>query len=608
MGNPFGISFPRLFKPDAFTADVTPGNLKRWVTTLKQHELGESTRQLYERLKMTNRVELAPRVRFDWLDSLNEPLQIIVAGLRAHYQNKPFPLSEKAMAVAQLANALHEEMILAYRRILSSPPDTSLLGRSNDRSMRQIACYRLFAHAGEMLSNYQMMYTPAPPGMWRHLHAYYGRIRSQGWADTPISGVAAPATIEYLYRKALLLALVPAQLVPVREWQKIEGNIDTWVARLPLLDARQRTSAHAQYCIRFELDAPIAGVTDKCCSACNTRVSGVLLDTAPLITELEHYLASNTEVSKTDSDEKRLAPETIQMLLRAWRIPEAPREARTPVDLPLTIVSGLDNIHAILADEPRTHSASRGEGTDAAALNIRVPDLTLAEVKSRPVLSAFPEETFLGQRDQGEDVWAPSYGKERFVEPPRAWFDTPRKHTVDTLTARAVDASATGYRLEMELPEKSTLRLGELIALRGTSAAGWELFLLRWVRRIDSERVTLGLERIGDGLRAIDLIAQGSDSTRAVLHAVTALDEEMTPLLLMPTLPSLARKRLTIRHAGEETAITLADNLALSPLFESYAYGASEALTELEAWMQATQKSRTSGKTADHFDEVWSLL
>jgi hypothetical protein len=393
----------------------------------------------------------------------------------------------------------------------------------------------------------------------------------------------------------------------VREWQKIEGSIDAWLALTPLLEASQRPTDRAHYCIRFELDAPVAGATDKCCRACDHRLSGVLLDTAPLIAELDNYLASSVANGKSVADEKWPAPETLQMLKRAWRIPEAPREVRTPVDLPLTIVSGLDNIHAMLADEMQT-TTTAPEERKTAALNIRVPELTLADVRSRPVLSAFPDGAFLGQRDQEVDVWKLSYGDEKFVEPQRAWHETSHEHKVDALSARAVDASATGYRLEMQLPAKSTLRLGELIALRGTSAKGWELFLLRWVRRMDSERVTLGLERIGDGVRAIELIVQGRDTTRAVLRAVTALDEEMTPLLLMPTLPSLSRKSLAIAYAGEETAISLASNLVLSPWFESYVYSARDAMAERETWVHAAQKSGSTGKKEDQFDEVWDLL
>jgi hypothetical protein len=253
--------------------------------------------------------------------------------------------------------------------------------------------------------------------------------------------------------------------------------------------------------------------------------------------------------------------------------------------------------------QPATAAPQEGK---TAALNIRVPELTLADVRSRPVLSAFPEEAFLGQRDQAADIWKLSYGEEKFVEPQRAWHETPHEYKVDSLSARAVDASATGYRLEMALPENSTLRLGELIALRGASTKGWELFLLRWLRRMDSERVTLGLERIGDGVRPIELIVQGRDATRAVLRAVTAHDEEMTPLLLMPTLPSLTRKSLAIRFANEETAITLANNLVLSPWFESYAYSASDVMAKRKTWVDAAQKS--SGKTEDQFDEVWDLL
>lgn len=601
MGNPFGVSLPPLSTAEALAVDVRPASLRRWVSTLNLQMLGESTRQLYEQLQLINRVELTPRVRFDWAESLQDPLQAIVARLCEHYRNKPFPLSEKAMAVAQLSNALHEEMIFAYRRILSSHPDTSLLGRGSDRLMRQIACFRMFVHAGEILSNYQMMYTPPPPGMWRHLHAYYARIRSQGWANTPISGVAAPATLEHLYRRTILLALLPKQLVPMREWQKIAGKIDAWLALPHLLEARQRTTNRAQYCIRFELDTPVAGATDRCCPACDNRLVGMLLDTAPLIAELQHYRDCQIDADNRAADEEWPAPETIQMLLRAWHIPEAARQPRTPVDLPLTIVSGLDNIHTILAEEARTTSTSSSE-ENTSTPNFSVPELTLADVKSRPVFSAFPEEAFLGQRDPEQDVWKLSYGEEKFMETPPAWYDAPRKEMVDALTARAVDASATGYRLEMALPKRSTLRLGELIAVRGTSTKGWELFLLRWVRRIDSERVTLGMERLGDGLHAIDLIVQGSDSTQAVLRAITVIDEERIPLLLMPKLPSHTRKRFAIRNSGVDTPITLAEKLGHSPLFESYLYSSNNPLAE------RTQAGETPGRNEDPFNEVWRLL
>lgn len=604
MGNPFGISLPPLTSAEAQALDMRPASLKRWLASLDVQERGEATRQFYERLVLSNRIEMAPRARFEWAESLRDTLRVIMDGLRSHYQSKPFPLAAKALAVAQLANTLHEEMILAYRRVLASPPDSSLLGRSSDRQMRQVACYRLFDHAGEMLCNYQMMYLPAPPGMWRHLHSYYGRIRSQGWAGTAIAGIEAPATIEYLYRRMLLLALVPVQRIPARELGKIKGKIDTWLPLLSLSTAQQRPAARPLFCVRFELDAPVAGGVDTCCGACGHRLAGVLLDTAPLIGELEAQLKSD---AKGASAAEHGAPsfETLQILLRAWHIPETPRAPRTPVDLELTVVSGLDNIHAILSAPSPSAGA---DGEESAAERFHLPELTLDDINRKPVLSAFPGGSFLGQREQERDVWKLSYGEEKFEALSSIWNGTASEKHVDALPARAVDASDAGYRLEMELPEKSSLRLGDLIALHGASNLGWELFLLRWIRPLEGGRAALGLERIGDGLRAVDLVVQGSDSARATLPALSALDEEVSPLLLMPTLPALSKKRLAIRDGEAEASITLADNRALSPLFESYTYHVNETVRKQLAGLHSATKREPVGEEETPFHELWTLL
>src|SRR5512143_2622396 len=115
MANPFSMPLPHLVNPVSLSLDSTPAGLKHWAATLDLKDLGNATRQLYEQLRLTNRAEIPVRLRLDWLETLPGIVQTIAEGLRTHYQNKPFPLSDTEMAVAQLANALHGEMILGYR-------------------------------------------------------------------------------------------------------------------------------------------------------------------------------------------------------------------------------------------------------------------------------------------------------------------------------------------------------------------------------------------------------------------------------------------------------------------------------------------------------------
>lgn len=605
MTNPFSTPLPPLHSPESLGLDARPAALKRWTAALNTHDLGSSTRQLYEQLRLTNRCELPTRVRFEWLESLAEPLKLIAAGLRKHYLNKPFPLSDKGQAVAQLANALHQEMMLSYRRLLAAPPDTTLLGRGSDRQMRRTACYRLFVHSGEILCNHRFTYSEVPHGLWRHLHAYFARVRRQGWADDPIPGITPAVTLERQYRMLLLHSLLPTPMVPVREWQSLQHEIDAWVSMTPLLDITDRPTQRAFYCIRFELDAPLAAITEQCCGACAERPAGVLFDTTPLVAELERRLQSATPQRSITRHEEKLSHETLQMLLRSWRIHDAAREQRKEVDIPLTIVFGVEDIHAVLSAETQPKSAAPVEASSTGPRS-RIPDFTLENVHQKPVLSAFPAESFLGQRDQEGDIWDTVYVGREIPAPQPVWARIPEGKKVEPLSARAVDASKAGYRLVMELSENSGIRLGELIAVHGACVEGWELFLLRWIRRIDERRVTLGLQRIGDGVRPVDLIVQSNGGSRALLRALTALDEEMNSLLLMPLLPSLVNKRFALGYADKESGITLAENRALSLLFDTYHYHTSEALAEQAAWLREARQP--DGRNEDPFHEVWRTL
>ncbi len=605
MANPLSMPLPHLVHPASLSLDSAPAALKYWATTLDLKDLGGATRQLYEQLRLTNRAEMPARLRLDWLESLVGMVKTITEGLRAHYQNKPFPLSDTEMAVAQLANALHGEMILGYRHILATPPDTSLLGRSSERQMRQIACYRLFVHAGEILNNYQAMYSDPPAGMWRHLHAYYGRVRRQGWANVPVPGTPPQTSIEMEYRKTLLLALQPSQQVPFGEWQKIKQNIDEWVPLAPLLDARNRPVDRPLYCIRFELDMPMAAATDQCCGACDSHTVGVLLDTKPLIAALEERLEFwNTERASSSGDGHEPAMESLKMLLRSWRIPESPRALRVPADVPLSIVSGLENIHAVLSGE--SHRNQQGRSPNKSQLISAVTRDPLGEKQHKVYFSAIPEGIYPGVfESEGEVVEINYSGWESAL--PSPWRIPPRERKVEPLPAKAVNVSNAGYRLEMVLPEKNTIRLGELIVLRGARGESWELFVLRWVRRIGGERATLGLERIGDGLHAIDIIVQGSDETRGVLHALTVFDEEMNTIVVMPQLPSLGKKRLTIRHGETETPITLVGNLTLSRLFESFVFKLKDVV-ERGKRTKESDKSMVKMNSPDPFSAIWGVL
>lgn len=608
MSSPFNLPFPPQSAPKALGLDASSGRLVRWGASLNLTDLGSSTKALLEQLRLTNRADLKPATRYEWLESLAAPMQAIVSGLQKHYLHQPFPLPPKGMAVAQLANTLHGELMLGYRLLLAARPDTSLLGRRGDRQRRMVACYRLFLHAGEILCNQRLTYHSTPAGMWRHLHAYFAHVTGHGWGALPMPG-AATATIDNQYKKMLLLSLLPSQMFPASEWQELNRRLDEWGWMASLHGATQRAAGRRLYCVRFDLDAALAAPTEACCGACDTKLSGVLLDTAPLIEALEWRIAGSVPHQapfEHASGECRLAPETLQLLLRAWRIPTAPREQRRKVELPLRLVAGLHAIHQMLADDGTAHSPPAADDAPPAH-GIAVPNFTLAEIGARPAPGAFPDQAFLGQRDSAGDVWDTVYVGKELPPPVSHWSDGLQREPIEPLAAHALDASSSGYRVELELPEQHDFRLGELVAVCEPRQGRWKLCLLRWIRPVAQQRAALGLEWIGDEPQAIEVRVSGQKSVPATLHGLTGYDPAMNPVLLMPLLPSLTSKRLAITHGGHTTDITLGKDLAFSPLFESFLFTAVDSAQEAAA-RQAEPRPPQRDTGEDPFGDIWRSL
>lgn len=569
MNNPFSHYLPPQRPPAELGLDVRLSHLKRWSGALDSRQLGETTRALLERLRLTNRTQMGAAERFAWLESLVIPLNGVLDGLRRHYLHKPFPLPTKSQSVAQLANTLNSEMVVGYRLVLAAKPVTSWFGRRADRQRRLLACFRLFTLAGELLNNYRLLYLPPPPGLWRHLHSYYRQLLALGWEREVLLHVkgGADITIEARYKRELLLSLLPTQMFAETQWRALQQRLDEWVAQAPLYRAAQRPTGKRLFCIRFDLDTPLAAATEVCCGACDRTTSGLLLDTEPLLEMVEWALAGSAPEQSPLHEQSpacRLPQELLQQLLRAWRIPHEPREERKRIDLPLQLVCGLHEIHKLLAS-----------GKGAAA----------------------PQQGH--EEHAGEGVTIGYRGRE-VAEAPPLWHGGAE----EGLKAHASDASGHGFRVELELPPSHTFQLGELVALRSLGHEGWSLCLLRWARRIDERHAALGLERIAEHPHPVEVRVATADATATQAQpGLTCYDQEMNATLLMPLLLSRTASELHLAHQGGGVAILLEENLALSPRFDAYRFSSADKEVAIDPLMP--QLIAANGEA---FGELWGSL
>lgn len=166
----------------------------KWVHALPIMNVGETTKQLYQTLQELTRVKMSEETRYELLEILRPTVHNILHALAKHYLNQAVLLPDRANKVASLAQSLRTYLATAYKVVAydcSEKLMTKLsiigIGRRQQLQLAAQAFERAITELNGLLLETQLLYLPAPAGLWSDLHTLHHAASTHGVASIAVA-------------------------------------------------------------------------------------------------------------------------------------------------------------------------------------------------------------------------------------------------------------------------------------------------------------------------------------------------------------------------------------------------------------------------------------
>lgn len=433
--------------------------------------------------------------RIDALEGMRAPVAGLCEGIEQQLGAESHPLPPAKEKLVETACAFHRGLGRNYALGLYElcAPDGKLPMLKGKAAAT--AAVRALHHLGIVLQWSYRLYRTPPQGAWRRLHALHRFAEQLGVADKLVADPlpdGAEIDARQAYAHALLLALSNPYRFSPRELR------DAWLL----------TRAFAPYCALGPATTTGIGVDENSDEGpgyvpeerIHGQAGALALDLSPLKRFLEDHAAlqpSGIERMSFRQRGGRTLEVTIAFLHRlrsSWAGAAERGFVRLDAAHELDAVIGLHALHFVLA------------GNDDFG-------------------------TFM-QRIHG------SYITLSTREQAASWTADTNSARPRILSARVLDQSLCGYRLQLQSDSALRIRVGEVIGLAPAAEEGetqeWMAGLIRWLRA-DNHGVFAGVELLARRARpaGVRLSAGEDDELRAPQRAVWLPDDGDGPSLLV---------------------------------------------------------------------------
>ncbi|MBZ0072594.1 MAG: hypothetical protein WCY26_05925 [Thiohalobacteraceae bacterium] len=576
--------------PDSF--DSRPAQVERWIAALPLANLGESGRRLYHTLIETNQTELPAEQRLAMLERLRAPLQTVADAMKAHFVGQPLPLTDKRRQIAELAQALAQQLALGYRIVVEDSAKGR--GRFGNRRTRAVAIHRALNDLGTVLLRAYQTYAPYPTGVWSDIHALYQAAEADGIDATAIQDPEQPAvenTIEACYKRILLLALAcPYRLRP-GEVEQIHAWLADWCRHATLERLAEPRNPTGRFVVDFQSDVPpiylvlhAAEYRDETCRILNaTRLAEVVRD----------HLGSLRRDGQTG---QRVNEQVLRRLMLAWGVLPKRRFSRRQRHSTAVVALGLSTAHYFIGGE----AAFAGDAANPGLFD----NLARFDAKEPAAVRRTTRDVWeLGGARPLHDTHTRAAATQYIdfqstTAPTGVSTKTPGAPDYRTHDWKMVNVSAGGYRLLWDSTAGSQARVGELLGLReSTDLDSFHLGLgvVRWMK-VAAEGLELGVEMLAPGAVAVGAKKRGAgEYTRCLLlPAIEALDQPAT--LLTAALPYRVGDHLLVNSHGKELRVELTKLVENTGIFAQFQFHPLH------------HGAGTDAGTRDDFEALWELL
>lgn len=548
--------------------DIHPATVKKWVEQLPLGSTGESSKQLYHALKQVNCQQNSLEHHLEFLELISPTLTLLYPRLSKYFTGTSLPLNTKTRNVIHITTSLLTEILIGYQAILRALITKKPFGWKKPFSL---AVHHTLIYSSQILCTQRLAYQKNAKGIWHEIFWCYQQVANLRLLNKNFRNCAEKqekTTIEYEFKKLLLLSLLSANNLGQKNMQEVHNLIPLWIKHSDIL-IDEPDEKETCFTLNLLSDVPpyLIGTRND-----NTQqtVSQHYLSTHNLKTILSKHFNSIEDDGAIKLGKNILSKVTIQSLLTSWSRNHLRAEARKKGSGFVDIITGITAIHFVLnqQDQPAYDEISTVLPDDITDFE---STLTIEPINHSSKDDMLNLDHFLANSDQEEDIWGKVY--ENNINTPQAeanWTESGVYKVYNFTKSILLDYSKGGYRLSVNDKKIDSLKHNELVAVREHALAPWALAQVKWLHYSEKGDVQFGLNILTRHVLPIHVRYHANGTLSKPLPCLLGLNKKDL-MLFSPTLPTnLNGKKLQLEHQKQYSHLHLKNKVLSTPAFDIY--------------------------------------
>ncbi|VAW64628.1 DnaK-related protein [hydrothermal vent metagenome] len=481
-----------------------PRKVKKWLTELKQANMGDYTRRIYNGMLTLNRQSMTPKHRLENMETLREPCRHIFNQLHKHFVSRSLPLPEKSMKIIHLNQALLNEIAIGYKILIFESANDLV---KYDAKIALLACERSLHYYSELLLRTSQIYASLAKGVWWDIHRIYAYAEQKGihkkdMVEPELHGMEI--SVEDYYKQILLFSLARPNSLRQSDTERLYKSIGDW-AKLTTLSGKPGKNELDRYFVsRLDGDLPPNCVSEDDLKNLQQIRS---IDTSRLVERLQKTDTNQEDFSAAISIGDNVSQETLRTLIISWSLCAKRRFSRAVRTSDIVVAIGLNPIFEALNSEviaPKSKTRNPGKIFSLES----IPD---NEMANKDIFAKQEDDsTFFITHPDLKSTSSHTAHAWDMVSKGRALTDTytrelqAQEKNTGEINKEAPDlhwqlsnVSAGGYCLHWNSDRPSRALVGELVSIREQGVDNtyvWRVGVIRWMKYNYAEGLEIGVQ------------------------------------------------------------------------------------------------------------------
>jgi len=611
------LNIPEQIEPGSDDFPSHPRKLKKWLTGLKQANMGDFTRQIYNGLLKINRLTVAPKHRLENMEMMVDHARHVFDQLHKHFVNRTLPLPEKSLKIINLNQAILTEMSIGYKIIIFEASND--LTKVDNKTLL-LACERALHYMSEMLLRSSQVYTDLPAGSWSDIHRIYSYAKSKDIHKKKVKNheiIKDSISIEDHYKQILLFSLARPHALRQSDSDRVYRSMGNWADYTSLSSELTPNKMNRYFVSHIDGDQPPNCISNEDLKNLD-RVCAI--DTMKLINHLRNQIGEEDSFTNSISVGDQVSQDTLRAIVSSLSICAKRRFSRAERMEDIKVAIGLTTIYDAINEEVIPPKQRIGKKAPSSTFSLEsIPDSERADKD----IFAKQDPSFFITNPEMADKQDSSAGAWDMVSKGRALTESyarelqEQDQSMGELNSSDPDAhwkisnvSAGGYCLRWAASTTSKAQVGELIGVREREpdrTYQWRVGVIRWMQYTVQHGLEIGVQILSP--KVVSCTVKRPERKKEqpfnclMLPGIKPIQQPST--LLLPAHAFQKSNALDIHVYERNMEIKLGTVREHTGSFTQFQFSHTN---ENDTPDDGNENSRKKSSKPDDFDSIWSSL